>query len=185
MTYGTCIGSRQTSKPGLAFQALGAKAQALMYSCLAASMLVVSIYGDDTPGQATGILEAGEAHTLTRCKIPQEELRALRTAVQLMVKRSEEKSMAQSSLQPASSAMEPIQEGGSEAEGSGGSPAEEATPEPPQSEADLPQAPEPHSPAKASPRGLLFLWCHGLGRTSLRVGNCCASGGFLSCSLIT
>lgn len=99
----------------------------------------------------------------------QEELRALRTAVQLMVKRSEEKSAAQSSLQPASSAMEPIQEGGSEADGSGSSPAEAATPEPAQSETDLPPAPEPHSPARVSPRSVLYALA--LGRTSLGLVN--------------
>ena len=85
----------------------------------------------------------------------QEELRALRTAVQLMVKRAEEKSAAQPLLQPASSAMEPIQEGGSEADGSGpdgsaSSPAEEATPDSAQARAALPQAPEPHAPAEVS-----------------------------------
>lgn len=78
----------------------------------------------------------------------QEELRALHTAVQLMVKRTEAKSAAEASLQPASSAMEPIQEGGSEAEGSGSSPAgEEATSEPAQGDADPPQACQLRAPA--------------------------------------
>ena len=70
-------------------------------------------------------------------------------------KRAEEKSAAQPLLQPASSAMEPIQEGGSEADGSGpdgsaSSPAEEATPDSAQARAALPQAPEPHAPAEVS-----------------------------------
>ena len=81
----------------------------------------------------------------------QEELRALRTAVQLMVKRAEAKSTAEASLQPASSAMEPIQEGGSEADGSGSLPAEEeATPEPAQGNADSPRAFQPHAAAEVS-----------------------------------
>ena len=105
---------------------------------------------------------SNESANTDRGHISQEELRALRTAVQLMVKRSEEKSAAQSSLQPSTSVMEPIQEGGSEADGSGSSPAEEATPED-----DPPRASEPHSPAKASPRCILFLWCHALGKASL------------------
>lgn len=78
----------------------------------------------------------------------QEELRALRTAVQLMVKRTEERSASQPLLQPASSAMEPIQEGGSEADGSAGSPAEEAAPEPAPSKPASTRAPEPHMPTE-------------------------------------
>ena len=79
---------------------------------------------------------------------PQEELRALRTAVELMVKRAEEKDTAQSSLQPSSSAMEPIQEGSNEAGGSGDTPAEGGPPEPTQGDAVSPQAPEPEALAE-------------------------------------
>ena len=70
----------------------------------------------------------------------QEELRALRTAVQLMVKRTEESDAKQPSTQPAMSTMEPIQECSSEADASGDTHVEEGAQEGAQSGPDSPKS---------------------------------------------
>ncbi len=86
----------------------------------------------------------------------QEELRALRTAVQLMVKRTEESDAKQPTTQPAMSTMEPIQECSSEDDASGEPPVEEGAQEGAQGGPDSPKSQAPGESAEVS-TGLAML----------------------------
>lgn len=103
-----------------------------------------------------GVEDGPAGMTCWGCCGMQEELRALRTAVQLMVKRTEESDARQPSSHPATSTMEPIQECSSEADASGDIPMEECAQEGAQGGPDSPKSHAPCDSAEVS-TGLAML----------------------------